>query len=120
RNSKFPWNRSGSKVKTGKQLFTRASHNFTGLVDNEVNSVRIEAFGKYVVGRCGLPGFMVIDAYMDLELDIADLFGSEPSIFCSKEFWRALCVIFAFNERGDIIALNRRIDLSFRRTSKSS
>jgi 7-keto-8-aminopelargonate synthetase-like enzyme len=55
---------------------------------------------------------------MGLELDIADLFGSESSIFCSKEFWRALCVIFAFNERGDIIALNRRIDLSFKRTSK--
>jgi hypothetical protein len=69
-NSKFPWNRSGSNVKTGKQLFARASHNFTGLVDNEVNSVPIEAFGKYGVGLCGLPGFMVIGASVDLHLPL--------------------------------------------------
>ncbi|KAN0139452.1 hypothetical protein V8E53_002953 [Lactarius tabidus] len=72
---------SGSKVKTRKQVFTRASYNFTGLVDKEANSVRIETPGKYGGGRCRLPGLMVINAYMDLELDISDPFGAESSIF---------------------------------------
>jgi hypothetical protein len=54
------------KSKNGQAgFFTLASYNFTGFVDNDANSVQMETLGKYGVGWCGLPGFMVVGASVD-------------------------------------------------------
>jgi 7-keto-8-aminopelargonate synthetase-like enzyme len=64
------------------------------------------------VHPCHAEWFRFADAYKDLELDIADLFGAKASIFCSQEsFARSL----RFKQRGDIIVASRRIDIAIQK-----
>ncbi|KAN0139448.1 hypothetical protein V8E53_002949 [Lactarius tabidus] len=92
-------------------------YNFTGFVDNDANSVQMETLGKYGVGWCGLPGFMVVDAYMDLELDKADLFGATASIFSLQESFVRFSRFKQPGDTSDIIVANRRIDIAIQKVT---
>lgn len=109
-------------VVDGKTCLNVATHNYLGLVEDELlEEAAINGLKKYGVGSCGPRGFYgTVDIHLKLENRLAKFMGVEEAALYSYGFSAVASAIPAYAKAGDIIFADEGVHFAIQKGLQAS